>query len=209
MNTEIDSLSIADLESRYAVNRSNLYKRINALKEKGYSMEFESRDRKSYANAVQIAVLDRLHNHIQMGNVMNSFPTIWDEEAEPNDVMSYSLTRQSELSRNTRDTNGSGSAISKQPTQTIALTPDQLIEIMSAIAPPVAAPPVDPFENLEHLKRACECGWYLSSSQLKALLNRASLPSKEFQAFGYTFSPAGKNGAEKAWKITKRWEVLE
>lgn len=196
-NTEIDSLSIADLESRYRVNRSNLYKRINVLKEKGYSMEFESRDRKSYANADQIALLDRLHSHIELGRSMNSFSLSSDSE------VSSSLARHPELSHKTRDTNGNESAIVKTSSQLIALTPEQLIELAAAIVPIPPAPPRDPFENLQQIEKAYRHEWRLSSSQLAPLLDRQTMPNKAFKMFGYRFTPEGRNGREKAWKIEK------
>jgi len=200
-NAEIDSFSIADLEARYGVNRSNLYKRVNALKEKGYSLDFETRDRKVYANSEQVKLLDRMHSHIQTGSSMHTFPDKW-EDFEPNDINSY-LARQSELSHKTRDTNGSGSAIAKQSTQLIALSPEQLIELATAIAPVAPVAETDPFEKLEQIDRACRNDWHLSSSQLAPLLNRQSMPSKAFKQFGYRFYPEGKNGREKAWRIQK------
>lgn len=201
MNTELDSFAIADLENRYEVNRSNLYKRINTLKAKGYSLEFESRDRKSYANADQIALLDRLHRHIQLGRSMNTFPEMWsDSEDVPSSEVSQSLVRQFEKSRETQDTNGS--AISKSPSQLIALSPEQLIELATAIASPAPASPVDPFANLEQIDRAYKKGWSLSTSQLAALLEWETLPGKAFSMYGYAFSPSGR-GRQRVWKIEK------
>lgn len=198
-NTEIDSLAIADLETRYGVNRSNVYKRITCLKEKGYSMELESRNRKSYVNADQIKLLDALDRHIATGLSMNLFRESNGSDNEPNDSVSYRLARHSESSRETQDSN----AIAKQSSQLIALSPEQLIELATAIAPNSRTPVSDPFQNLEQIERLYRNGWRVSSSQLAPLLNRQSLPGKRFQMFGYRFIPKGKNGREKAWKIEK------
>lgn len=198
-NTELDSLAIADLEARYSVNRSNVYKRITCLKEKGYSMQLESQGRKSYVNAEQIRLLDALDRHISSGLSMNLFRESGALDNEPNDLMSYSLARHYEPSRETQDSK----AIAKQSSQLIALSPEQLIELATAIAPISPAPASDPFENLEQIDRIYRNGWYVSSSQLAPLLDRQSLPSKDFQMFGYRFTPNGRNGREKAWKVEK------
>lgn len=198
-NTEIDSLAIADLETRYGVNRSNVYKRITCLKEKGYSMELESRNRKSYVNADQIKLLDALDRHIATGLSMNLFRESNGSDNEPNDSVSYRLARHSESSRETQDSN----AIAKQSSQLIALSPEQLIELATAIAPLPTAPAPDPFEHLEQIDRIYRNGWHVSSSQLAPLLDRQSLPGKQFKMFGYRFTPKGRNGREKAWKVEK------
>ena len=74
-STEI-LLSIKDFEQRYSLTRSNIYNRINGLKEKGYPMEPSKAGNRSIYNADQGAIMDRLHEHLSNGNDIGSFPTM-------------------------------------------------------------------------------------------------------------------------------------
>ena len=99
MAVELDSLTIKDLEARYGVTRSNIYNRINGLKDKGYPMEPEKQGGKSIFNADQVAVMDALDSHIKAGNEIASFPG-----ADGVTTPSYVLQDKAELTYKTQDT---------------------------------------------------------------------------------------------------------
>jgi biotin operon repressor len=99
MAVELDSLTIKDLEARYGVTRSNIYNRMNGLKEKGYPMDLEKQGGKSILNADQVSLMDRLDAHIKGGSEIASFPAI-EESTDPHRV----LQDTSKLSYSTQDT---------------------------------------------------------------------------------------------------------
>ena len=133
---ELDSLTIKDLEARYGVARSNIYNRINGLKEKGYPMEPEKQGGRSIFNADQVAVMDGLDSHIKAGHEIASFPG-----ADGVAPASYGLQDKSALSRRTQDT-------SPKFDQSLALA-----LVMDAIAGKLQdLTPSDPLGNLRSLE---------------------------------------------------------
>jgi hypothetical protein len=199
MTTEIDSLTIKDFESRYNVTRSNIYNRINGLKEKGYPMEPEKQGGKSVFNADQIALMDALDDHLKGGGVIGDFG-------------SERPTGQANLSYRTQDaqsklkpadsapaTFGMGAMIDAIASKVVSILDLRQTELPAPQLPPLA----DPLANLRALQEACDRGWLLSSSQLSPLVGLKSLHGKEFDRFGFKFVKVGKNGAESAWKVEK------
>ncbi|MFW9259893.1 hypothetical protein [Nostoc sp. CALU 546] len=93
MTGELDSFSIKNLEVRYGVARSNIYNRINGLKDLGYNLEPESREGKSIYNADQVVLMDALDRHIKNGGNIKNFPppdpTKKDYIGQDNSQLSY------------------------------------------------------------------------------------------------------------------------
>lgn len=187
MAVELDSLTIKDLEARYGVARSNIYNRINGLKEKGYRMEPEKQAGKSIFNADQVAVMDALDSHIKAGNEIASFPG-----ADGVAPASYGLQDKAELTYRTQD-------IEPKFDQSLMLA-----LMVDAVAGKLQnLQPADPLVNLRSLEEACDRGWLLSTSQLAQLLGLKSLSGKEFSRYGFRFTRVGRNGAESAWRVGK------
>jgi hypothetical protein len=177
MNAELDLIPIGNLIDRYGVARSNIYNRLSGL-----GIEPEKQGGKAYINADQLALMDALNQHLKGGG------TIADFQGQ----LSY-RTGRSEKSYKTQD-NLNSLEVTEQP----AL----IATLMSAIA---AFQPQqkDPLANLETLERVAEKGWLLSTSQLAPLVGVKTPTGKQFTRYGFTFTRAGKNGAESAWKVTK------
>jgi len=201
MNTQIDSLTIKDFESRYNVTRSNIYNRINGLKEKGYPMEPEKQGGKSVFNADQIALMDSLDSYIKGGGTIGNF----SELERP--------VGQTELSYKTQDTQSKLKPADPAPLtfgmgamiEAIASKVLSILDLRQTEQPtPQHTPPAaDPLANLKALQEACDQGWLLSSSQLAPLVGLKSIHGKEFDRYGFKFVKVGKNGAESAWKVEK------
>lgn len=189
MDAQIDAVTVKDLEARYNVNRSNIYKRLKALQQKGYPMEPEKVEGRAIYNRDQLMVLDLLESHMRRGLEIRSFPRVGEPQQQPE--VSRSLARQS---RETEDT------LSIAPFAP-AIDFEGLTDLAKAIAS--LAPPPPPLANLEAIEKAYQAGWHLSTSQLAPLLGRKSLSGKQIQRFGFTFTKVGKNGAESAWSISK------
>jgi biotin operon repressor len=202
MAVELDSLTIKDLEARYGVTRSNIYNRINGLKEKGYPMEPEKQAGKSIFNADQVAVMDRLDVHIKGGNEIATFPGNPDTP-----TLSYVSQDNSQLSYRTQDRLPRASADGPDVINPAAVRSDSamaLALVVDAIAGKLQdLKPDDPLANLRSLEEACDRGWLLSTSQLAALLGVKSLSAKEFSRYGFTFTRVGRNGVESSWRIRK------
>lgn len=184
MAVELDSLTIKDLEARYGVARSNVYNRINGLKEKGYPLEPEKQGGKSIFNADQVAVMDALDSHIKAGNEIASFPGM-DGHTDLSRVSQDTL----KLSRRTQDTTRGDES------KMVGV----LLNLLTSLPPAQA----DPLANLELLERVAEKGWLLSTSQLAPLLGLRSLSGKVFERYGFSFTRVGRNGAESAWRVGK------
>jgi hypothetical protein len=198
MKTKIDSLTIKDFESRYGVARSNIYNRIDGLKKLGYAMEPEKLGGKSIFNADQLAVMDRLDAHLKTGEAIATFPGVESVLSVSQDKPQSSYRTQDRLAYN---------AIGTKPYDAApaALGMASLVDaIVTKLVDAYPQPSyTDPLANLRMIQEACDRGWLLSSGQLAPLLGRKSLPSKDFDRYGFRFVKAGKNGAESAWRIEK------
>jgi hypothetical protein len=211
MPVEIDSLTIKDFEARYNLTRSNVYNRINGLKAKGYSLDPEKQGNKSIFNADQIEVMDALNLMLQDGKSISDFPA-----ANGTSELAHVSQDKPEVSRRTQDSknvrvaspqeNGGSmmmfagmiDAIAAKVADMISSRPAQPIEVKLP-----ELPPPDPLSNLRSIQEACDRGWLLSTSQLAVLLGVKSLSGKTVQRFGFTFTRAGKNGGESAWRVER------
>jgi hypothetical protein len=84
----------------------------------------------------------------------------------------------------------------------LKIEPNRTLE--AATATPAINP--DWRENLRFLEEAYQHRWLLSTSHLSELLeisNQILLKEKTYECYGFSFTQAGMNGAEVAWKITK------
>ena len=183
MAVELDSLTIKDLESRYGVARSNVYNRINGLKEKGYPLEPEKRGAKSIFNADQVQAMDALDSHIKAGNEIATFPSNGHT-----DLLRVSQDTWKPSHRTQDITRGDES---------------KMVGVLLGALASLQPNEPDPLANLELLDRVAEKGWLLSTSQLAPLLGRKSLHGSEFCRYGFVFTRVGRNGAESAWRIEK------
>lgn len=192
-NTEV-LLSIKDFEQRYKLTRSNIYNRINGLKEKGYQLEPMKQGARSIFTAEQGAIMDRLHSHLLAGNDIGSFP-----DAEGRVQMSQPIERLVE--------HPVGRIAAQQDSLERAPAALGVAALVDAIAGKLAevipTPQPDPLAELRLIQEACEQGWLLSSSQLAPLLGVKPPSGVSFQRYGFTFTRTGRNGAESAWKISK------
>lgn len=211
MTTELDSLTIKDFESRYGVTRSNIYNRINGLKEKGYFMESEKQGSKSVFNADQIALMDSLDRLLKEGKSIGDFPAA-SGQAELRPVSQDSST----LSRRTQDTSKDSSlgmfgmatvidAIAGKVADILAFRQQETAPQLPSSPPAVRVSGVehDPLSQIRALQEACDHGWLLSSSQLAPLVGLKKVQGKSFERFGFKLVKVGRNGAESAWRVEK------
>ena len=187
--TEIDGLTIPDLESRYSLARSTVLGWIKELRDMGYPMEPDTdSERRSIYNQQHIEILDSFHAHLKIkGNKISNFPRI--------DTRLDSLAG---LSSNSLDYPAKLSSKVLSPSELSTAT---LIELVSAIAQAMH-PPTDPLAYLEHLERAAAHDWYLSTSEVKALIG-VTPKGKRFGRRGFVFLNSGKAGRSIEWKVTK------
>lgn len=183
-------LSIKDFEARYRLTRSNIYNRINGLKDKGYPMEPMKQGNKSIYSVDQAALMDRLDEHIEDGNDIASFPDPDGRTPMPQPVerLTSHPIEQIETVERSPVTLGIASLV-----DAIA---GKLVEVIPAPSP-------NPLADLRLIHEAYEHGWLLSSSQLATLLGLKTLSGASFTRYGYNFTRHGKNGSESAWKITR------
>jgi hypothetical protein len=182
-NGEIDRLPVNQLMARYNLVRSAVYTRLEAL-----SIKPERIGNKAYVNAEQLALLDDLHQFIQMGGTTAEFqerrgiPKARETSAEPSSGLS---TVQPDFAK---------------------LVAAIVAEVASRFQP--SKPEPDPFAYYEVLERAYQNGWLLSTSEIADLLDL--LPSEirlygdSFSEAGFVFTKAGyRAGGEVAWRVSK------
>jgi len=188
-------ISIKDLEDRYQLSRSNVYNRINSLKAKGYNLEPQKLGSRSFFSGDQVVILDRLHEHLRQGDDLKTFP-----DPDGRVVLARPIERPVEcpVGHSPETTDGAIDRLS------ITLGIASLVEaIASKIVAINSEPAADQLANLRTLQEACDRGWLLSSSQLKALLCLKTLSGAVIQRYGFTFTRSGKNGSQSAWRISK------
>jgi len=199
MNEAEIILSIKDFETRYGITRSNIYNRINGLKDKGYAMEPGKLGNKSVYSVDQGALMDRLHEHLEAGNTIDSFPDS-SGRVQLNQPVDSPTRHPIERLTTQQDSSIDRSPASLGMATLIDAIAGKLVEILPT---PTPTPTADPLANLRMIQEACDHGWLLSSSQLAALLGIHPPSGQSFDRYGFRFVRSGRNGAESAWKITK------
>jgi len=186
-NGEIDRIPVSQLEQRYDLARSAVYKRLKDLGIKPQRVGI-----KSYLNAQQIMLMDEFHAFVQGGGTMAEFLEFRGSLLDPVDPPQDSPMDSSNLALNQPD----------------------MIRLVSAIAAEIATqfqpPPPEPdlLAYFEALERAAQKGWLLKTSELSAFLD---LTPAEIQSYGDRFAEAGflftragyRAGGEVAWRVSK------
>lgn len=185
---EIDRFPVGQLQGRYALARSAVYKRMEQL-----GIMPERVGQRSYLSAQQLRLMDELHTFINQGGSAAEF------------IEARGLRQKPSSPGNGAGPTG-GSALANSPSDFGGLISAIVSEVIGRIG--MGAEP-DPLQYLEKLEQAAVNGWLLSTSELADLID---LSPREIQAYGDRFSDAGfvfsrsgyrKNG-EIAWKVTKR-----
>ncbi|MGF1570505.1 MAG: hypothetical protein ACFCVD_20925 [Nodosilinea sp.] len=188
--SEIDRFPVNQLQDRYELARSAVYKRMDQL-----GIAPARVGPRSYLNAQQLQLMDQLHAFIGNGGTATEF------------VEARGLGQK----QNGQQDNRQG-----QPPNGSALTnaPGDVGGFIGAIVSGVVnrlggTPEPDPMRYFETLESAAKNGWLPSTSELASLLD---LPPQEIERSGDSFFEAGfifrragyrKNG-EIAWRVTKR-----
>ncbi|PSN13303.1 hypothetical protein C7293_16530 [filamentous cyanobacterium CCT1] len=182
---EIDRFPVSQLQSRYDLARSAVYKRMEQL-----GITPERIGQRAYINAWQLQLMDELHRFINQGGSAAEFIEARGLRQRPGD-------------------NGSGQSGSGSD---LTITPNDFGGILGALADLMGRMGVgqpDPLQYFEKLESAANSGWLFSTSELAALID---LSPREVEGFGDRFTEAGfvfsrsgyrKNG-EIAWRVTKR-----
>ncbi|PZV07895.1 MAG: hypothetical protein DCF32_06125 [Leptolyngbya sp.] len=182
---EIDRYPVSQLQDRYSLARSAVYKRMQDLR-----IVPEKVGQRSYITAPQLQLLDELHRFVNQGGSAAEFIEARGLRQRPS-------------------SNGNGQAGGGSD---LAITPNDFGGMLGALAELMGRMGIgqpDPLKYFETLEDAARNGWLPSTSELAGLLD---LSPREVESYGDRFSEAGfifsrsgyrKNG-EIAWKVTKR-----
>ena len=182
---EIDRYPVKQLQDRYSLARSAVYKRMQDL-----GVVPEKVGQRSYITAQQLQLMDELHRFINQGGSAAEF------------IEARGLRQRPGNSGNGQS--GSGSDLTITPNDFGGMI-GALAELMGRMG--IGQP--DPLKYFETLENAARNGWLPSTSELAELID---LSPREIESYGDRFSEAGfifsrsgyrKNG-EIAWKVTKR-----
>lgn len=182
-NGEIDRLPVNLLMERYALVRSAVYTRLDAL-----GIKPDRVGNKAYINSQQLKLLDELHQFIQSGGNTAEF------------LEMKGLKRAEEKSVE------ESSGLSTVQPDMLQLMSVFATELVSKLQPPSLSP--DPLAYFERLEQAAHNGWLLRTTEVAELLK---LSATEIQQYGDSFSEAGftftragyRSGGELAWKVSK------
>ena len=180
MRRQDTDFPVAELTDRYQIVRSQVYARINALKGLNPDLAPFKIGVKAYVNQAVLGCLDAMHRLITDEGLIT-------EEAAAH------VAAQIQTSI-TPDTQQTVSAIQKNE-----LSGDEAPHLRSIRE----ATESEPFGRYQWLDRVAERGWLLPSSELATLLGCNSVPTKDFERFGYRFTKSGKSGSENTWKTEK------
>ena len=169
----VDSLPVKKLFGRfgrYEIGRTSFYDRVKAL-----NLQFEKRGPESIASVEQVDLLDALHDHMKLGNSIESFV-----ESLP-----------------TRDT----SQIITQSDPTAALI--ALAEAIATRLTPPKTKLAELKERIDLLQTLSDRQVPIPSSDLKMVLDRRSL-KKPVTAYGFQATPIGRQSGQTLWQIKAR-----
>ncbi|MFH7242710.1 MAG: hypothetical protein ACHWZW_07650 [Spirulina sp.] len=183
---EIDRFPVGQLQGRYALARSAVYKRMEQL-----GITPERIGQKAFINDQQLRLMDDLHNFINQGGSAPEFIEARGLRQKPGFGDSGQNDSGSDLAPMVNDFGGLISAI------------------VSEVVGRIGFNQPDPLRYFETLENAARNGWLLSTQELADLIDLspqeiARYGDRFFEA-GFIFSRSGyrKNG-EIAWKVTKR-----
>ncbi|MEO0644816.1 MAG: hypothetical protein AAFZ17_01470 [Cyanobacteria bacterium J06650_10] len=181
MDAEIDEIPVAQLADRYGVHRSQVYTRLDALKQRNPELVPYKRGRKAYINSYMLQCLDGMAALLQQGQTT-------DEAADQVlGTIKSAPDSRADSPVDTRQVGSSSLAIAE---------PEQLNEPSFDFS--------NLLEMLRGLQELADKGWWLSTSQLAQVMGLKSLPAGEnFERYGFRFTRSGKNGLETAWKVEK------
>ncbi|MBW4484413.1 MAG: hypothetical protein KME14_17910 [Tildeniella torsiva UHER 1998/13D] len=185
---EIDQFPVSQLQSRYDLARSAVYKRMEQL-----GIVPKRVGKHSHISGQQLRLMDELHVFINQGGSAAEFVEARGLQQRPGN-------------NNGNGQSGGGSALTTTPGDFGGLISAIVSEVMSRVG---LGPEPDPLKYFETLENAARNGWLFSTSELAGLVD---LSPREIERYGDRFSEAGfifsrsgyrKNG-EIAWKVTKR-----
>lgn len=174
--TELDETPVSTLATRYGIHRSQVYTRLDALKQRDSNLVPVKRGKKAYITGHMLECLDGMAALIQNGGTT--------QEAADKVL-------------------GSSSPVVSRPVDTRHVDESGLAIASSDEAPAPEQSFKELLEVLRGLQEVADNNWWLSTSQLAQVMGLRSLPPGEFERYGFRFVKAGRNGAETAWKVEK------
>ena len=176
---ELDEIPVSTLTNRYGVHRSQVYTRLDALKQRDASLVPFKRGKKAYITGHMLECLDGMAALLQSGKTT--------QEAADEVLGRVSVVSRADSPVDTRHVTSSSLAIAEpEPLDDPGFDFGSLLDM------------------LRGLQELADKGWWLSTSQLAQVMGLRSLPPGEhFERYGFRFTRSGKNGPETAWKVEK------
>jgi hypothetical protein len=187
---EIDRFPVGQLQGRYNLARSAVYKRMEQL-----GIAPERVGQRAFLNAQQLHLMDELHTFINQGG----------SAAEFIEARGLRQSPRGHGNSQGQPAHGNASALANTPDMGgfISAIVAEVFNRMGSLAEP------DRLNYFDRIEAAAQKGWLFSTSELADLLD---LSPRELEQFGDSFFEAGfilsrsgyrKNG-EIAWRVTKR-----
>lgn len=192
-DTIVDPFPVSSLPDRYSVSKQIVYRRMQQT-----NVPTIRKGRFSYVRADHVAVLDRLHQHLAGGGMMEDFEEVvdnpidelpWSTDESPEDIRVDGFTKLAELS-------------TRWDRDDFCDRTLEAIEMFANAVDDLAIANSDPLDCWVQLDRAIESGWVLSTSQVREVVG--AKPRGEVWEYGaYRFDRVGKVGRETGWRVSK------
>ncbi|MGB3311534.1 MAG: hypothetical protein WBG32_10975 [Nodosilinea sp.] len=184
---EIDRYPVNQLQDRYSLARSAVYKRMEQL-----GIVPKKVGQRSYISDQDLGLMDELHVFINQGGSTAEFVEARGLGKRPSNSGRGQSSSGSDLTTTSGDFGGLISAI--------------VSEVIGRVG---RGPEPDPLKYFETLENAARNGWLLSTSELAELMDLSPRDVEgsgdRFAEAGFVFSRSGKRkNGEIAWKVTKR-----
>lgn len=182
MNTQLDNLTIADLQQRYNLkSKQTVYNRMN---------EVNIKPKNGRVDANQLALLDEIDHRIQAGETLKEIGASLrsSPSSQPNGLALESSTVHPVQSSPSSLVDGYQISIV------------QLLQAVEMVVNGLKRP--HPLQVHRDLQEAADRNALLSTSQIRAILGQRP---KEGMMYGYTIRKDGRSGkgSELGWRIFK------
>lgn len=167
--------TIPQLQQRYGLSsRQSVYNRIEHLEKLGLERNLEEPSR-------FLRELDSLHVYLQQKGAQMEGYTLDGQTAKVQVVEP--------------ERDGLSSGLDKSNGQRFN---SDVLSLLDLFAARLASAPTDPLLPQRQLQDACDRGWQLSTSQLRAILGARPRPGDRY---GFQLQRVGRIGKESAWSV--------
>ena len=208
---EVDRIPLKHIPQRYGIARSLLYTRMKDLEIKP-----EKDSKQAYLNALQLAQLDALNDHIRQGGTTTEF--LSEKSNITQNPHSANISNDSSRDGGATFSDASSGEEFNQTRHARVADPEKLAWRNSTATHSLTTPNLWPsfyfpskylhLQYLECLDRAASQNWLLTTLEVKKLLGVSPVGARYVRG-SFAFIKCGKIGRQIGWRIEKLGIITE